>query len=99
MKNGEKQSSDKQTRGPRIASVITEQRKNAVDSDAHVVFDFTGLNKPAVSDLALVLTARLQTPPSESVWARKIHPRTAEILRALRLDHMFPRYPDPDHLH
>ena len=99
MKNGGKQSNDKHTRGPRIASVITEQRKNAVDSDAHVVFDFTGLNKPAVSDLALVLTARLQTTPSESVWARKIHPRTAEILRALRLDHMFPRYPDPDHLH
>ena len=99
MKNGGKQSNGKHTRGPRIASVITEQRKNAVDSDAHVVFDFTGLNKPAVSDLALVLTARLQTPPSESVWARKIHPRTAEILRALRLDHMFPRYPDPDHLH
>ena len=99
MKNGGKQSNDKHTRGPRIASVITEQRKNAVDSDAHVVFDFTGLNKPAVSDLALVLTARLQTPPSESVWARKIHPRTAEILRALRLDHMFPRYPDPDRLH
>ena len=99
MKNGGKQSNDNQTRGPRIGSISPEQRKNAVDSDAHVVFDFTGLNKPAVSDLALVLTARLQTTPSESVWARKIHPRTAEILRALRLDHMFPRYPDPNHLH
>ena len=98
MKNGGKQSNDKQARGPRTTSVITEQRKNVVDSDAHVVFDFTDLHKPAVSDLALVLTARLQTPPSESVWAREIHPRTAEILRALRLDHMFPRYPDPDHL-
>ena len=101
MKNGGKQSNDNQTRGPRIGSISPEQRKNAVDSDsdAHVVFDFTGLHTPAVSDLALVLTARLQTPPSESVWAREIHPRTAEILRALRLDHMFPRYPDPDHLH
>ena len=99
MKNGGKQSNDNQTRGPRIGSISPEQLKNAVDSDAHVVFDFTGLHTPAVSDLALVLTARLQTPPSESVWAREIHPRTAEILRALRLDHMFPRYPDPDHLH
>ena len=99
MKNGGKQSNDNQTRGPRIGSISRKQRKNAVDSDAHVVFDFTGLHTPAVSDLALVLTARLQTPPSESVWAREIHPRTAEILRALRLDHMFPRYPDPDHLH
>ncbi len=99
MKNGGKQSNDNQTRGPRIDSIIPEQQQNAVDSDAHVVFDFTGLHTPAVSDLALVLTARLQTPPSESVWAREIHPRTAEILRALRLDHMFPRYPDPDHLH
>ena len=70
MKNGGKQSNDNQTRGPRIGSISPEQRKNAVDSDAHVVFDFTGLHKPAVSDLALVLTARLQTPPSESVWAR-----------------------------
>ena len=99
MKNGGKQSNDNQTRGPRIGSISPKQRKNAVDSDAHVVFDFTGLHTPAVSDLALVLTACLQTPPSESVWAREIHPRTAEILRALRLDHMFPRYPDPDHLH
>ena len=99
MKNGGKQSNDNLTRGPRIGSISPEQRKNAVDSDAHVVFDFTGLHTPAVSDLALVLTARLQTPPNESVWAREIHPRTAEILRALRLDHMFPRYPDPDHLH
>ncbi|MEC9354602.1 MAG: hypothetical protein VX507_00065 [Gemmatimonadota bacterium] len=99
MKNGGKQSNDNQTRGPRIDSIIPEQQQNAVDSDAHVVFDFTGLHTPAVSDLALVLTARLQTPPSESVWAREIHPRTAEILRALRLDHMFPCYPDPDHLH
>ncbi|MEC9015853.1 MAG: hypothetical protein VYD37_05155 [Gemmatimonadota bacterium] len=99
MKNGGKQSNDNQTRGPRIGSISPKQRKNAVDSDAHVVFDFTGLHTPAVSDLALVLTARLQTPPSESVWAREIHPRTAEILRALRLDHMFPRHPDPDHLH
>ena len=98
MKNGGKQSNDKQARGPRTTSVITEQRKNVVDSDAHVVFDFTDLHKPAVSDLALVLTARLQTPLSESVWAREIHPRTAEILRALRLDHMFPCYPDPDNL-
>ena len=99
MKNGGKQSNDNQTRGPRIGAISRKQRKNAVDSDAHVVFDFTGLHTPAVSDLALVLTARLQTPPSESVWAREIHPRTAEILRALRLDHMFPRYPDPDNLH
>jgi len=99
MKNGGKQSNDNQTRGPRIGSISPKQRKNAVDSDAHVVFDFTGLHTPAVSDLALVLTARLQTPSSESVWAREIHPRTAEILRALRLDHMFPRYPDPDDLH
>ena len=99
MKNGGKQSNDNQTRGPRIGSISPEQRKNAVDSDAHVVFDFTGLHTPAVSDLALVLTARLQTSPSKSVWAQEIHPRTAEILRALSLDHMFPRYPDPDHLH
>ena len=99
MKNGGKQSNDNQTRGPRIGSISPEQSKNAVDSDAHVVFDFTGLHTTAVSDLALVLTARLQTPQSESVWAREIHQRTAEILRALRLDHMFPRYPDPDHLH
>ena len=99
MKDGRKEDNNKRPRDPCTASVVTEQGKNIAASDAYVVFDFTDLHKPTVSDLALVLTARLQTPPSESVWARAIHPRTASILRALRLDHMFPGYPDPGDLH
>lgn len=99
MKKGGKEDNYKETQGPRTTSATSKLEESVADSEEHVVFDFTDLHKPAVSDLALVLTARLQKPPDESVWAREMHPRTAEILRALRLDHMFPHYPDPDNLH
>ena len=99
MKKGGAEGNYKETQGPRTTSTTSKQEESVADSEEHVVFDFTDLHRPAVSDLALVLTARLQKPPNESVWAREMRPRTAEILRALRLDHMFPHYPDPDHLH
>ena len=98
MKKDRKESNYKETQRPRTTSITRERDKSVVNSEEYVVFDFTDLHRPAVSDLALVLTARLQKPPDESVWAREMHPRTAEILRALRLDHMFPHYPDPDDL-
>ena len=99
MKKGGEEGNYKETQGPRTTSTTNKQEESVADLEEHVVFDFTDLHRPAVSDLALVLTARLQKPPNESVWAREMRPRTAEILRALRLDHMFPHYPDPDHLH
>ena len=64
--------------------------------EAHVVFDFTGLEQANVGDLALILTARLRTGPDDHVWVRSIPRRTAELLKYLRLDHLFPVVPE-DH--
>jgi hypothetical protein len=58
-----------------------------------VVFDFTGLEQPDVCDLSLILTARLQAGPTNSVWVRSLPGQTARILRILRLDHLFREYP------
>jgi hypothetical protein len=64
--------------------------------DSHVVFDFDGLQQVEVEDLAMILTARMHSPPGESVWVRSVPARTAEILKYLRLDHFFLRYPEDD---
>ena len=66
----------------------SETRRNE-----HVVFDFTGLDQPDVCDLSLILTARLQSAPTDSVWVRALPLQTARILKALRLDHLFRTYP------
>lgn len=76
-------------------------RRNGKDGDApratspseHVVFDFTGLETPDVGDLSLILTARLQSAPTDHVWVRSLPRGTARILRALHLDHLFRLYP------
>jgi hypothetical protein len=66
----------------------------------HVVFDFTGLERPDVVDLAMILTARLQSAPTDQVWVRHLPWETARILRAMKLDHLFRRYPnETDRLH
>lgn len=68
-------------------------------TDSHVVFDFTGLEEPDVCDLSLILTARLQAAPTDSVWVRSLPWQTARVLRILRLDHLFRQYPTgPDDL-
>ncbi|MDX1647630.1 MAG: hypothetical protein R3304_10835 [Longimicrobiales bacterium] len=70
----------------------------SVDSveEGHVVFDFTGLEQTNVGDLALILTARLETEPHETVWVRCVPWKTAEALRIMRLDHLFLTYPEAD---
>ncbi len=59
-----------------------------------VVFDFTGLHQPGLCDLALILTARLQSPPGR-VWVRALPDTTWSVLRALGLDHLFHVLPGP----
>ena len=59
-----------------------------------VVFDLSGTVKANVEDIALLLTARLQSPPTDSVWVHSMPSRTAEILRHLRLQHLFSLVPD-----
>lgn len=73
-----------------------ETRSGETPHPGHVVFDFTGLQQANVGDLALILTARLGTAPSEKVWVRSIPWRTAEVLRILKLDHLFLTYPEDD---
>ena len=83
-------------------SVPTLQGTDAEGSHkaGHVVFDFTGLDRPNVGDLSLILTARLQSAPTDSVWVRSLPWQTERILKVLRLDHLFRTYPTgSDELH
>ena len=59
----------------------------------HIVFDFTGLEQPELCDLSLIITARLQFPPTESVWVRSLPQTTERILWLCRLHHLFRHYP------
>lgn len=64
-------------------------------AETHVVFDFTGMRGIGLSDLALVLTARLRAGPAGTVWVRQIPYETWQVLKALGLDHLFHVYPGP----
>ena len=78
---------------PRAAEERLQTRQEVSSSYEHVVFDFTGLRKPGVANLALIFTARLKSSVHQSVWVRAIDPGTARVLRALGLDHLFRAYP------
>lgn len=69
-------------------------RKRVREQD--IVFDFAGLPAPDVADLAMVLTARLQSGVAGRVWARALPQATWMVLGALGLDHLFHRYPSTD---
>jgi hypothetical protein len=75
---------------------LLEQRSEETPDESHVVFDFTGLEQVNVHDLSLILTARLQSSPTDQVWVRSLPWRTAQILKVLRLDHLFRHYPEGD---
>ena len=85
---------DKHDRRRMAAEVRKEDAREPEES--HVVFDFTGLRQTRVGDLSLILTARLKTAPEDNVWVRSIPPRTALVLRALGLDHLFRMYPEDE---
>jgi hypothetical protein len=68
----------------------------AEPDEGHVVFDFTGLEQSNIGDLSLILTARLQSAPTDNVWVRSIPWGTAQVLRLLKLDHLFRVYPEGD---
>ena len=80
---------DRQRRRERLQEGTTE-----APEASHVVFDFTGLERPNVGDLSLIITARLRSEPGDEVWAKSLPAHTARILEVLRLDHLFRRYPD-----
>ena len=77
----------------RVEEERLQSRQEVFSATDSVVFDFTGLRKPDVADLALILTAHLQSPVDQCVWVRAIDPGTARVLRALGLDHLFRTYP------
>jgi hypothetical protein len=70
-----------------------ETEPERAPEEGHVVFDFTGLERPDVCDLALILTARLNAEATDSVWVRALPLQTARVLEAMRLDHLFRHYP------
>ena len=72
--------------------VVSEEARE--NSNEHVVFDLSGTEKANIEDIALILTARLQTPPADHVWVHSIPSRTAQILRFLRLAHLFRLVPE-----
>ncbi|MGD8318868.1 MAG: hypothetical protein PVJ02_00390 [Gemmatimonadota bacterium] len=63
--------------------------------ETDLVFDFTGLHRPDLQDLALILTARLQAPPGDRVWVRALPYATWNVLHALGLEHLFRVFPGP----
>jgi len=82
---------DDEGRAPEVE--IRPQERVQETTASHVVFDFTGLEQPDVCDLSLILTARLRSAPTDSVWVRELPWQTARILRILGLDHLFRQYP------
>ncbi len=77
--------------------LVQEVRESEEDrSEDHIVFDFSGAQKANVGDLSWILTARLQSAPTDHVWVRKLPDRTARILHYLKLDHLFRRYPESE---
>ena len=85
---------DEKRNEPRLREQLQERSDEPTNEEHHVVFDFTGLDRPNVGDLALVLTARLGTAPGDSVWVRSIPWQTQRILEVLHLDHLFRQYPE-----
>lgn len=86
-------------REARLALVLASEAPESAGRDAgmgnDLVFDFTSQRELDLTDLALVLTARLQAEPGERVWVRQIPWETWDVLRALGLDHLFRVYPGP----
>lgn len=86
-------------RGPEVRLAPRDADEAPVSKkvrDEDLVFDFAGLKRPDVSDLALILTARLLPGLAERVWARALPQATWMVLGALGVDHLFHRYPSPD---
>ncbi len=77
----------------RVLTATPADRHEVPSDGTHVVFDFTGLHRLGVTDLALIVTARLKVASPEGVWVRELDDRTERILRGLGLAHLFRRYP------
>lgn len=99
--NGEEASMEPNRKDTGSGGVRMELLTGSVASSARdgresgVVFDFTGLHRPGLCDLALILTARLQSSPGRLVWVTALPDATWVVLRGLGLDHLFHVLPGP----
>ena len=84
---------DRKDKVPESVPTLQDRDAESRPQGGHVVFDFTGLERPDVGDLSLILTARLQSAPEDLVWVRSLPEQTERILKLLRLDHLFRAYP------
>ena len=84
---------DRKTKSPGSVPTLQDRNAEGRPQAGHVVFDFTGLERPDVGDLSLILTARLRSAPDARVWVRSLPEQTERILKLLRLDHLFRAYP------
>jgi len=75
-----------------LAPVEASQPTETHERD-DLVYDFTGLHRPELLDLALILTARLRAGPGDRVWVRALPRATERVLRAIGLNHLFRHYP------
>ena len=83
---------DERRRGARLALLPrSEGPADGRDAtpEADLVFEFAGKRGLNLTDLALVLTARLQAGPYGRVWVREIPVETWNVLRSMGLDHFF----------
>lgn len=74
---------------------LREAREAGHGAPAELVFEFSGMRGLGLSDLALVLTARLSAGPGGRVWVKEIPLETWNLLRSLGLDHLFQVVPGP----
>jgi len=84
------------TRRPRLQERAEAGPKDEGWRGEEFVFDFTGLHQPDLTDLSLILTARLQADVDDRVWVRALPMGTWRTLHALNLQHLFQPYPLED---
>jgi len=84
---------DVTTRRLRLQERAEAEPTEEAGTKEEFVFDFTGLHQPDLTDLSLILTARLQADAGDRVWVRALPLGTWRTLHALNLHHLFQPYP------
>ena len=83
-----------------LAALVAEARLRRTSTPApqaeDVVFDFEGAQVPDLMGLTMVLTARMVAEEQDvGVWLKDLPERSWALLRALDVDHLFDRFPEP----
>ena len=75
---------DRKDRAPESVPMLQGSEAARRPQAGHVVFDFTGLERPDVGDLSLILTARLQSAPRRAAGSATVRLRPASAAGAPR---------------